>query len=133
MEQAVFPYIFRAVNLQNIQSSSDFGRHMQTFIIQIEIITGGFIMSLKTLAEAIILQSGEDYMDERHRAEAVEFLSGEGFRLCSGLAQMDHASQCAFLNLLKPYTKRRVKQLAIPKPATRQEPVNNGLQCQITL
>jgi hypothetical protein len=55
-------------------------------------------MSLKTLAEAIILQSAEDIMDERFQAESVKFLGGEGFRLCSKIAGMDHSSQCKFLN-----------------------------------
>jgi hypothetical protein len=58
-------------------------------------------MSLKTLAEAIILQSAEDILDERYHAESVEFLSGKGFRVCAEMAGMDHSAQCKFLNLAR--------------------------------
>jgi hypothetical protein len=90
-------------------------------------------MSLKTLAEAVILQSAEDYMDEHYREEAMEFLSGEGFRICSGLAQMDHTAKCSFLNLLKPYTKRRVTQLSLPKTVTQPGHASRGLEKEIPL
>jgi hypothetical protein len=85
------------------------------------IITGGFIMSLKSLAEAIILQSAEDFMDEHRKVEDVDFFGGEGFRSCARLAGMDHADQCAFLNLMRRRaTVRRTvakKTRAIMTPA----------------
>ena len=58
-------------------------------------------MSLKALAEAIILQSADDFMDEYRHKEDIAFFGGEGFRLCSEIAGMDHSEQCAFLNLLR--------------------------------
>lgn len=58
-------------------------------------------MSLKALAEAIILQSAEDFMSEDQQDEDVAFFSGEGFRICSEIAGMSHADKCAMLNLLR--------------------------------
>jgi hypothetical protein len=58
-------------------------------------------MSLKALAEAIILQSADDFMDEYRHKEDIAFFGGEGFRLCSEIAGMNHSDQCAFLNLLR--------------------------------
>jgi hypothetical protein len=40
-------------------------------------------VSLKVLAEAVIIQSAEDVLDEHQQAEAVEFFAGEGFRICA--------------------------------------------------
>jgi len=45
-------------------------------------------MRTKALAEAIILQSLEDLWEPAHRKESIEFLSGEGFRICARLAGM---------------------------------------------
>jgi hypothetical protein len=58
-------------------------------------------MSLKTLAEAVIMQSAEDIMDKHQRTDAVEFFTGEGFRLCSWIAGMDHSAQHAILSLIR--------------------------------
>ena len=58
-------------------------------------------MSLKTLAEAIILQSAGDFMDEYRQKEDVDFFGGEGFRICSEIAGMSHSDQCSFLNLIR--------------------------------
>jgi hypothetical protein len=58
-------------------------------------------MGLKALAEAIILQSADDFMDEHRQKEDIAFFGGEGFRICSEIAGMDHSDQCAFLNLLR--------------------------------
>ena len=58
-------------------------------------------MSLKTLAEAVIIQSAKDIMDEHQQEEAVSFFSGEGFRVCSWIAGMDHAAQRIILNLIR--------------------------------
>jgi hypothetical protein len=65
-------------------------------------------MSLTTLAEAIILQSAEDFMSEQRQDDDVAFFGGEGFRLCAGIAGMSHTDQCALLRLLgKQITVRR--------------------------
>ena len=58
-------------------------------------------MGLKALAEAIILQSADDFMDEYRQKEDIEFFGGEGFRICSEIAGMNHSEQCAFLGLLR--------------------------------
>jgi hypothetical protein len=58
-------------------------------------------VSLKTLAEAVIIQSAEDIMDKHQQIEAVEFFSGEGFRICSWMAGMDHSAQHIILNLIR--------------------------------
>ena len=65
-------------------------------------------MSLKTLAEAIILQTAEDFMDEHRQDDDVAFFGGEGFRICAGIAGMSHTDQCSLLRLLgKQITVRR--------------------------
>jgi len=43
-------------------------------------------MKVRKLAEAVILQSLEDLYDPRHRAESVDFFSGEGFHICARMA-----------------------------------------------
>lgn len=57
-------------------------------------------MSLKTLAEAIILQAAEDFLGENRCEEDISFFSGEGFRLCSEIAGMNHPEKCEFLDLV---------------------------------
>ncbi len=57
-------------------------------------------MSLRTLSEAIILQSAEDLLSASHRKEGMEFFSGEGFRLSAEMAGMTHEDQVEFLHLL---------------------------------
>ena len=57
-------------------------------------------MSLKTLAEAIILQAAEDFLGENRNEQDLTFFSGEGFRLCSEIAVMSHSEKCAFLELI---------------------------------
>jgi hypothetical protein len=69
-------------------------------------------MSLKALAEAIILQSAEDFMDEYRQREDITFFGGEGFRICAGIAGMDHTEQCAFLNLLR---RRAIVNYSVPR------------------
>jgi hypothetical protein len=57
-------------------------------------------MSLRTLSEAIILQSAEDLLSASHRREGLEFFSGEGFRLCSETAGMTFDEKLEFLHML---------------------------------
>jgi hypothetical protein len=61
-------------------------------------------MGLKALAEAIILQAVEDFQKEDRQEEEILFFSGEGFRLCSEMAGMDHADKCAVLDIIREST-----------------------------
>jgi hypothetical protein len=58
-------------------------------------------MGVKVLAEAIILQAAEDFLKEDRQEDDVLFFSGEGFRLCSEMAGMDHTEKCAFLDIIR--------------------------------
>jgi hypothetical protein len=60
-------------------------------------------MSLKALAEAVILQSAEDFMHDIPRAEDVEFFRGEGFQIYSRIAGLDQRTRHTFLNLLRQH------------------------------
>lgn len=57
-------------------------------------------MSLRTLSEAIILQSAEDLLSAAHRKEGIDFFSGEGFRVCAEMAGMTFDEKLSFLNML---------------------------------
>ncbi len=57
-------------------------------------------MSLRTLSEAIILQSAEDLLSASHRKEGLEFFGGEGFRLSAEMAGMTFDEKLEFLNML---------------------------------
>jgi hypothetical protein len=57
-------------------------------------------MSLRTLSEAIILQSAEDLLSASHRKEGLEFFSGEGFRLSAEMAGMTFDEKLGFLHML---------------------------------
>lgn len=50
-------------------------------------------MGKKSLAEAIILQSMEDLWEPSHRQHSLDFFSGEGFEICSGMAGLTE-SEC---------------------------------------
>jgi hypothetical protein len=64
-------------------------------------------MSLKTLAEAIILQAAEDFLDEYRQEEDVIFFSGEGFRICSEMARLGHAEKRDLLQLVRKSARTR--------------------------
>jgi len=57
-------------------------------------------MSLRTLSEAIILQSAEDLLSASHRKEGLEFFTGEGFGLSAEMAAMSHDEKLEFLHML---------------------------------
>jgi hypothetical protein len=57
-------------------------------------------MSLRTLSEAIILQSAEDLLSASHRKEGLEFFSGEGYRLSAEMAGMTHDEKIGLLHML---------------------------------
>ncbi len=58
-------------------------------------------MSLKGLAEGIILQSIEDLWSEQHRAECIAFFAGSEFNICAEVAGMSLSEQFNVLNLVK--------------------------------
>jgi len=60
---------------------------------------------VKSLAEAIILQSMEDLSDLRNRAESLEFFGGEGFRICAQMAGMSAEDQVKVLELVQKISK----------------------------
>jgi hypothetical protein len=55
---------------------------------------------LRSLAEAIILQSIEDLWDSRHKDESMEFFRGEGFKICAEIAGLNTSKQLKILRLL---------------------------------
>jgi len=57
-------------------------------------------MGLRDLSEAIILQSASDLLDTPCDKDALEFFSGEGFRLCAEMAKMDHDDKIRLLAML---------------------------------
>ncbi len=57
-------------------------------------------MSLKMLAEGIILQSIEDLWNENCREDCITFFKGKDFRLCAELAGMELSDQVELLNLV---------------------------------
>ena len=85
-------------------------------------------MGLRDLSEAIILQSASDLLGEPDDKEALEFFSGEGFRMCAEMAKMGHDDKLDFLNMLVESisackktntcsaqgTKKAVKRWAVP-------------------
>lgn len=58
-------------------------------------------MSLRKLAEGIILQSIEDLWNEDCREDCITFFKGKDFRLCAEVAGMDLSDQVRLLNLVK--------------------------------
>ena len=58
-------------------------------------------MSLKGLAEGILLQSIEDLWSENHRGECIAFFAGRDFSICAEIAGMNLADQLKVLNLVK--------------------------------
>ena len=84
-------------------------------IFKVSPMTKEDVMNLKTLAEAIILQAADDFLDENRSEGDVAFFSGEGFRLCSEMAGMNHTEKCEFLDLVGkcvPVSSPEVKRVA---------------------
>jgi hypothetical protein len=84
-------------------------------------------MSLKKLAEGIILQSIEDLWNENYREDCITFFKGKDFRLCAELAGMELSDQVELLRLVK--TSVGSMELKIRKK-TGQE--NGGLRGERT-
>jgi len=62
---------------------------------------------IKSLAEAVILQSLEDLWDPSHRIESIDFFNGDGYRIFAKLAGLNQAHSYKMLNI--PWEKKRVK------------------------
>jgi|GEM_PF-6349752 len=58
-------------------------------------------MSLKALAEGIILQSLEDLWDKQLRANSIDFFKGEEFHICADLAGMDFDGRLKLLTMVR--------------------------------
>ena len=70
--------------------------------------------SLKSLCEAIVLQSMEELLSKEHVKENMDFLLGEGMDICSSIIGLDRTQQEEVLdftfrhgnfNELKPRTR----------------------------
>ncbi len=55
---------------------------------------------IRGLAEAILLQSMEDLWIDEERSDCIDFFSGEGFRICSGIAGMSSDDEVKVLNMV---------------------------------
>ena len=58
-------------------------------------------MSLRALAEGIILQSIEDLWSENHKGECIAFFTGREFSMCAEIAGMNLPDQLKVLNLVR--------------------------------
>lgn len=67
-------------------------------------------MSLKNLAEGIILQSIEDLWSEDYRDDCITFFRGKDFMLCAEMAGMDLSEQVELLNLVKSSVSMEFKR-----------------------
>jgi len=56
--------------------------------------------SIRSLAEAIILQSMEDMWNTAHRNESLQFFGGEGFDICAELAGLGPDEQKKIIGML---------------------------------
>jgi hypothetical protein len=58
-------------------------------------------MSIKVLAEAIILQSIEDLSSTDHRRESARFFGGDGFRIVAEIAGLESNERRRIFDLVK--------------------------------
>lgn len=56
--------------------------------------------SARALAEAVILQSMEDFWSSTYKQESIEFFKGEGFNICAKIAGMGKEDQMKVLQML---------------------------------
>ncbi len=57
-------------------------------------------MGMKSLAEAVILQSLEDFWSLSFRDQSMNFFKGDGFKVCATIAELDTTKQLEILCLL---------------------------------
>ena len=77
-------------------------------------------MSLKGLAEGIILQSIEDLWSEDQRDECIAFFTGKEFSTCAELAGINLADQVKILNLVKGAVHSSGKRKGLVKDSFTQ-------------
>ncbi len=79
-------------------------------------------MGLRDLSEAIILQSAADLLSGPHEKDALEFFSGEGFRLCADMAKMSHDDKLTFLEMLAKCVSacRETKDRSVATPHNKK-------------
>ncbi len=68
-------------------------------------------MGVKSLVEAIILQSIEDLWDERQKRDCLSFFNGDGFNICAGAAGINSSDQVKLLNLINGLIKNESKSV----------------------
>jgi len=79
-------------------------------------------MGLGDLSEAIILQSALDLLDVPRNNDALEFFRGGGFRVCAGMAKMDHDDKIKLLTILMKCLSECKKSGKVPgKKRIRQK------------
>lgn len=76
-------------------------------------------MGLRDLSEAIILQSASDLLGKPSDEETLEFFAGEGFRICSEMAELSHDDKLNFLNMLVDSITACKKNESCPETAAR--------------
>ncbi|MBF0558240.1 MAG: hypothetical protein HQL08_05625 [Nitrospirae bacterium] len=64
-------------------------------------------MQVKRLAEAILLQSFEDLWSEEERPASIDFFSGEGYRICSEIADMTSDDKGGMLVMVRGVLKQQ--------------------------
>ena len=57
--------------------------------------------SLRSLAEAILLQALEDLWDGARRKETIAFFCGEGFRHCADIASMNNYERLKLIRIVR--------------------------------
>lgn len=83
-------------------------------------------MSLRTLSEAIILQSAEDLLSASHRKEGLEFFMGEGFGLSAEMAAMSHDEKLKLLHMLLGCIASGKRKCACPGEAVEVRKARSG-------
>jgi len=78
-------------------------------------------MSVKGLAEGIILQSVEDLWSENHRGECIAFFTGREFSICAEIAGMNLPDQLKLLNLVKTAVGITANSKAADKDSFREK------------
>lgn len=61
---------------------------------------GGVVMAMKSLVEAIILQSIEDLWKPAYKRESLLFFRGGGFEICADALKISYARQLKIIKML---------------------------------
>ena len=77
-------------------------------------------MSIKSLAEGIILQSLEDLWDTKLSNGSIDFFKGGDFRACAEMAGMSLLEQVKLLNMVKDVVDYHTGKVPLQPPVFRQ-------------